>query len=352
VQSARALTTQRGEAWPRLPLVEWSDTLDTLRRWVQLAGKTRLSLVPPVNHWWHVTLYVTARGLGTSAMPYGERRIEVEFDFVDHNLIVRTSDGQTRALALVPRSVADFFREYVAILESLDVRVPIRPVPDELEDVIRFTDDEAHRSYDREYATRWWEALSRAQRVMESFRGRFVGKCSPVHFFWGGFDLACTRFSGRPAPVHPGGAPHLADWVVREAYSHECISAGWWPGGGAVPEPAFYSYAYPEPPGFADTLVRPDAAYYSRDLREFILPYEAVRSANEPAEMVLEFLQSTYEAGATLAGWDRQALERGAVGVGRPFPSPLAHRRATAAEESNGELADAWPLVLDHLVRG
>jgi hypothetical protein len=310
MRSDRGSTKQRLEAWPRLPLAEWSDTLDTLRRWVQLAGKTRLSLAPQVNHWWHVTLYVTARGLSTSPMPYGERRIEVEFDFVDHNLVVRTSDGQTRALALVPRSVADFCREYTAVFESLDLHVPIRPVPVELEDVTRLTDDEAHRCYDREYAARCWEVLSQAHCIMQSFRGRFVGKCSPVHFFWGAFDLACTRFSGRRAPVHPGGVPHLADWVVREAYSHECISAGWWPGGGAVPEPAFYSYAYPEPPGFADTRVRPDAAYYSRDLHEFILPYEAVRTFSDPARMVLEFLQSTYEAGADLAGWDRRALER------------------------------------------
>jgi hypothetical protein len=302
--------TQQSEAWPHLPLAEWSDTLETLRRWVQLAGKTRLSLAAQVNHWWHVTLYVTARGLSTSPMPYGERRIEVEFDFVDHHLMVRTSDGQTRALALVPRSVAGLCREYLAVLASLDVHVPIRLVPVELEDVIRFPDDEVHRCYDREYAARCWEVLSHAHRVLERFRGRFVGKCSPVHFFWGGFDLACTRFSGRRAPVHPGGVPHLADWVVREAYSHECISAGWWPGGGAVPEPAFYSYAYPEPPGFADARVRPDAAYYSRDLREFILPYEAVRTASDPAQMVLEFLQSTYEAGADLGGWDRRALER------------------------------------------
>jgi hypothetical protein len=326
VQSARGSTRQQPEARPRLPLAEWSDTLDTLRRWVQLPGKTRLLLAPRVNHWWHVTLYVTARGLSTSAMPFGERSIEVEFDFVDHNLIVRTSDGQTRALALVPRSVADFYSEYMAILESLDVQVPIWPVPVELEDAIPFTEDEVHRRYDRQHAARWWEALSQAHRVMQSFRGLFVGKCSPVHFFWGSFDLACTRFSGRPAPVHPGGVPHLPDWVVREAYSHECISAGWWPGGGAVPEPAFYSYAYPEPSGFADTLVRPDAAYYSRDLREFVLPYEAVRTANDPAEMVLEFFQSTYEAAATLARWDRHALERGGVEVGRPLPSLHAQR--------------------------
>jgi hypothetical protein len=243
-------------------------------------------------------------------MPYRERRIEVEFDFVDHNLIVRTSDGETRALALVPRSVADFYREYMAILESLEVTARIWPVPVELEDAVSFTVDDVHRSYDREYAARCWEVLSRVERVTQSFRGRFIGKCSPVHFFWGSFDLACTRFSGRRAPVHPGGVRNLADWVVREAYSHECISAGWWPGGGAVSEPAFYSYAYPEPAGFADTRVWPDAAYYSRDLGEFILPYEAVRTADDPTRMVLEFFESTYNAGADLAGWDRRALDR------------------------------------------
>jgi Family of unknown function (DUF5996) len=299
-------------AWPSLPLAQWNDTRDTLQRWLQVIGKTRLALSPPVNHWWHVALYPTARGLTTSPMPYDSRFLEVELDFIAHDLLVSTSDGATRAMPLVPRSVADFYREYTSLLESLGMRVRIRPVPSEMEDELPFTEDGQHRSYDPDAVNRCWALLSRAAQVIQQFRGRFIGKCSPVHIFWGGFDLACTRFSGRRAPVHPGGIPHLPDQVVREAYSHECISAGWWPGapGGPVADPVFYAYSYPEPPGFAEARVRPAAAYYSTDLREFILPYEAVRTADRPEEMLLEFLQTTYEAGADLAGWDRQALER------------------------------------------
>jgi hypothetical protein len=299
-------------AWPSLPLAQWNDTRDTLHRWLQVIGKTRLALSPPINHWWHVALYPTARGLTTSPMAYDSRLLEVELDFVDHDLLVRTGDGVTRAMPLVPQSVADFYREYTSVLESLGVHVRIRPVPSEMEDELPFTEDRQHRSYDRDAATRCWIILSQSSRVIQQFRGRFIGKCSPVHVFWGGFDLACTRFSGRRAPVHPGGVPHLPDRVVREAYSHECISAGWWPGtpGGPVAEPAFYAYSYAEPPGFAEARVRPDAAYYSPDLKEFILPYEAVRTAARPDELLLDFLQTTYEAGADLAGWDRQALER------------------------------------------
>ena len=299
-------------AWPSLPLAQWNDTRDTLQRWLQVIGKTRLALSPPVNHWWHVALYPTARGLTTSPMPYDGRLLEVELDFIDHGLLVNTSDGVTRAMPLVPRSVADFYSEYTSLLESLGMRVRIRPVPSEMEDELPFTEDGQHRSYDPDAATRCWTILSQASRVFQQFRGRFIGKCSPVHIFWGGFDLACTRFSGRRAPVHPGGIPHLPDRVVREAYSHECISAGWWPGapGGPVADPVFYAYSYPEPPGFAESRVRPDAAYYNSDLKEFVLPYEAVRTAARPDEMLLDFLQATYEAGADLAGWDRQALER------------------------------------------
>jgi hypothetical protein len=299
-------------AWPSLPLAQWNDTRDTLQRWVQVIGKTRLALSPPINHWWHVALYPTARGLTTSPMPYDERLLEVELDFIDHNLLVRTSDGVTRVMPLIPRPVADFYREYTSLLESLGVHVRIRPVPSEMEDELPFTEDRQHRSYDADAATRCWIILSRAAQVIQQFRGRFIGKCSPVHIFWGGFDLACTRFSGRRAPVHPGGIPHLPDRVVREAYSHECISAGWWPGapGGPVAEPVFYAYSYPEPPGFAEARVRPDAAYYSPDLKEFILPYEAIRTSARPEEMLLDFHQTTSEAGADLAGWDRQALER------------------------------------------
>ena len=308
--TASITTADQQAAWPSLPLAEWKDTLDTLHRWAQMVGKTRLALAPPVNHSWHVTLYLTSRGLTTSPMLYGDRMVEVEFDFIDHNLLVRTSDGSTRAITLAPRTVADFYREYVSLLESLGVRVKIWPVPSEMEDVLPFLQDQQHRSYDPDHAARCWQILSRAGQVIGKFRGGFIGKCSPVHFFWGGFDLACTRFSGRTAPPHPGGIPHLPDRIAREAYSHECISAGWWPGGGPLPEPAFYSYSYPEPPGYAEARVRPEAAYYHKDLREFVLPYEAVRSARGPDDMLLQFLQTTYEAGADLAAWDRRALER------------------------------------------
>lgn len=300
----------RQAAWPSLPLAEWKDTLDTLRRWAQMVGKTRLALAPPVNHYWHVTFYLTSRGLTTAPMPYGDRTVEIEFDFIDHNLVVRISDGSTRALALVPRTVADFYREYVSLLESLDLRVKLWPVPSEMEDALPFLQDQQHHSYDPDHAARCWQVLSRTDQVFRKFRGRFIGKCSPVHFFWGGFDLACTRFSGRTAPPHPGGIPHLPDRITREAYSHECISAGWWPGGGPLSDAAFYSYSYPEPPGYAEARVQPDAAYYHKDLREFVLPYEAVRTARRPDDMLLQFLQTTYEAGADLAGWNRQALER------------------------------------------
>jgi hypothetical protein len=300
-------------AWPSLPpLAEWNDTRDTLHRWLQIVGKTRLALSPAINHWWHVVLYPTATGLTTSPMPHDDQLLEVELDFIDHNLLVRTSSGATATMRLMPRTVADFYQEYTSLLHSLGVHPHIWPVPSEMEDVLRFTEDREHRSYDPDAAHRCWSALAQASQVFQRFRGRFIGKCSPVQVFWGAFDLACTRFSGRRAPMHPGGVPHLPDRVVREAYSHECISAGWWPGnlGGPVPEPAFYAYSYPEPPGFAEAHVRPEAAYYNRDLKEFVLPYEAVRTAAQPDEMLLDFLQSTYDAGADLGGWDRKALER------------------------------------------
>jgi uncharacterized protein DUF5996 len=297
-------------SWPSLPLAEWKDTLDTLHRWTQVVGKTRLALSPPVNHSWHVTLYPTARGLTTSPMPYGGSSFEVDFDFVDHQLLVRTADGATRSMALAPRSVADFYRQYMALLDGLGLAVRIRPVPSELEDALPFPEDQDHRSYNADAVNRCWRILAGSAQIIQRFRGRFIGKCSPVHFFWGAFDLACTRFSGRPAPLHPGGVPHLPDRVAQEAYSHECISAGWWPGGGPIPEPVFYSYSYPEPPGYAEAEVLPGEAYYSKDLREFVLPYEAVRGARRPDEKLLQFLQTTYDAGADLGGWDRQALER------------------------------------------
>jgi hypothetical protein len=311
VTASPAVLDRRGQGvWPKLPLNEWQDTLATLHRWLQIVGKTRLSLAPPMNHWWHVTLYLTSRGLTTSPMPYANRTVEVELDFIDHNLLVRTGDGATRAMPLMPRAVADFYREYTTLLDSLGFQVRIRPIPSEMPDTLPFPDDQEHRSYVPDYAARCWRILSQSNRVLQQFRGRFLGKCSPVHFFWGGFDLACTRFSGRRAPLHPGGVPNLPDWAAREAYSHECISAGWWPGGGPVNEPGFYSYAYPEPQGFPQASVRPSEAYYNQDLREFILPYEAVRTAGRPDEVLYQFFQSTYEAGADLGGWDRRELER------------------------------------------
>ena len=297
-------------AWPPLPLAEWQATYATVHMWTQIVGKTRLRLSPMQNHWWHCTLYVTSRGLGTSPIPYGERTFEVEFDFIDHQLVVRTNDGETRTLPLSPRAVADFYREYLALLRALGIEVRIHGAPNEIVDAIPFADDRVHASYDGDAVQRCWRALVHADRVFKDFRGRFIGKCSPVHFWWGAFDLACTRFSGRRAPPHPGGVPNLPDYVTREGYSHECISAGWWPGSGAITEPAFYAYAYPEPAGCPDALVGPDAARYDRTMREWILPYDAVRDAPDPDSALMEFLQSTYEAAAGLARWDRAALER------------------------------------------
>lgn len=295
--------------WPSLALDEWKDTYATLHLWTQIVGKVRLALSPPVNHWWHVPLYVTARGLTTSPIPHGARTFEIEFDFFAHNLVVRVSDGTVRALPLGPRSVADFYGDFMAALKSLGLGVMIWPNPVELEHPIPFENDLQHASYDPEYANRFWRILVNTDRIMREFRGRFLGKCSPVHFFWGSFDLAVTRFSGRAAPRHPG-APGVADSVTREAYSHEVSSAGFWPGGGPVPYPVFYSYAYPAPSGFADRPIRPDAATFNTDLGEFVLPYDAMRQSASPEAALMEFLQSTYEAAAECAGWDRAALER------------------------------------------
>ena len=297
-------------AWPSLPLSEWQDTQATLHRWIQIVGKTRMALTPAVNHSWHCTLYLTSRGLTTSPMPGGSGTVEVELDFIDHHLLIRSSNGATRRMALAPRSVADFYVEYMGLLAELGVRPKFWARPNELQDTLPFAEDEEHRSYDPDFANRCWQIVSQTDRVLQEFRSRFIGKCSPVHFFWGAFDLACTRFNGETAPQHPGGVPNLPDTVVREAYSHQCISAGWWPGGGPVSEPAFYSYTYPEPAGFADARVRPAEAYYQRDLKEFVLPYDAVRAAGHPDDVLLEFFQSTYEAGASLGGWNRSALER------------------------------------------
>ena len=298
------------DAWPELPLAAWRDTYATLHMWTQIVGKTRLALAPRENHWWQVAQYVTARGLTTSPIPYGERSFEVEFDFLDHQLRVSTSDGAASGLSLEPRSVADFYREYTQVLQALGLSVKIWPVPVEVENSIRFPDDRTHAAYDAEWVSRVWRVMVQADRVLKQFRGRYLGKASPVHFFWGSFDLAVTRFSGRRAPLHPGGAPNLGNWVMQEAYSHECSSAGFWPGGGPIPEPVFYAYAYPEPEGFRSYPVLPASARYDETMREFVLPYEAVRTSATPDETLLEFLQTTYAAAADLSHWDRPALER------------------------------------------
>jgi len=278
--------------------------------WTQIVGKIRLVRTPWINHSWHVTLYVTSRGLTTSPIPHGGRAFQIEFDFIDHRLLIQTSDGAVRTLALRPRSVADFYRELFATLAELGLAVTIHPMPNEVADAIPFDQDEQHASYDAEYANRCWRVLMQTDRVLKEFRSRFVGKCSPVHFFWGAFDLAVTRFSGRPAPAHPGGVPHFPDWVAREAYSHEVSSCGFWPGGGPLPQPVFYAYAYPEREGFSRAVVRPAGARYDTTLREFVLPYDDVRQAASPDEVLLEFVQTTHEAAANLARWDRAALER------------------------------------------
>lgn len=301
--------TSRPDAWPSLPLEAWKDTCETLHMWTQVVGKVRLALTPWINHSWHVPLYVTARGLTTSPIPYGHRTFQIDFDFLGHQLLIETTDGAVRKVALAPRSVAEFYREVMATLDSLGIEVKIWTMPQEVEDPIPFERDHEHASYDPEYAQRFWRVLVQADRVLTDFRSRFIGKISPVHFFWGSFDMAVTRFSGRPAPEHPGGVPHLADWVAREAYSHEVSSAGFWPGGGAVAEPAFYSYAYPEPGGFRDRTIQPGEAFYSAEMGEFVLPYEAVRTADNPDAVLLDFLQSTYEAASNLGDWDRAALE-------------------------------------------
>ena len=304
------MTKSISSAWPELPLAEWQDTYATLHMWAQIVGKTRLALAPMENHWWQVALYVTPRGLTTSAIAHGERSFAIDFDFIDHTLWLRASDGATRGLALVARSVADFYVEYMAVLRALGFEVALWPSPVEVEVSIPFAQDRIHGAYDPGAAKRWWQILLQVDRVLKRFRGRFVGKASPVHFFWGSFDLAATRFSGRRAPRHGGGAPNCPDYVMVEAYSHECSSCGFWPGGGAIAEPAFYAYAYPEPNGYADYRVRPEGAYYHRGMQEFVLPYDGVRRAHAPDELLLEFAQSTYEAAADCGRWERAALER------------------------------------------
>jgi hypothetical protein len=298
------------EVWPELPLEAWSDTCATLHLWTQIVGKIRLAQTPPLNHWWHVTLYVTARGLTTSPIPHGNRTFQIDFDFIAHELTIQSSDGAAAAIPLERRSVAAFYRRMMHELKMLGLDVKIYSKPNEVAEPIPFERDEVHRAYDPEYANRYWRALAQADRVLKIFRARFTGKASPVHYFWGALDLAVTRFSGRRAPVHPGGVPNLPDRVTREAYSHEVSSCGFWPGGGPIPYAAFYSYAYAEPAGFKEVKVTPAEAFYSADLGEFILPYDALRHADAPDEKLLSFLQSTYEAAANLAHWDRDALER------------------------------------------
>jgi hypothetical protein len=295
-------------AWPALPLTAWQDTRDTIHMWTQIIGKVRMALAPLTNHWWNVTLYVSARGLTTSLMPYGDRGLEIEFDFCNHSLDIRSTDGGERSVRLEPRSVADFYAETMGRLKELHMPVRIWPQPVEVAESIRFTEDEKHASYDAEYAHRFWLSMVQMQRVLSQFRSRFVGKVSPVHFFWGGFDMACTRFSGREAPRHPGGVPNCPDWVQYEAYSHEVASCGYWPGAGGE-EGAFYAYAYPEPDGFKDQSPRVDGAVYDPTWGEFLLPYEVVRKAENPDATLMSFLQATYVAAADLAGWDRQHLE-------------------------------------------
>src|SRR5947207_9608066 len=292
------------DRWPPLPVAEWADTYATLHMWTQVVGKIRLALAPPTNHWWEVTLYLTARGLTTSPMPYGDGSVEIAFDFIDHLLTIETSDGRREAIPLRPQSVAAFYHRVMAALHTLGINVRIWPMPVEVPSPIRFDQDEQHASYDREYANRWWRAASSAAKVMTEFRSRFIGKSSPVHFFWGSFDLAVTRFSGRRAPAREG-----ADPVTAEAYSHEVISHGFWPGGawpgaGTIDAPIYYSYTVPEPAGLRAPSIRPAAASFNTVLSEFVLPYDDVRRASSPREALLEFLQSTYDAGADLAGWE------------------------------------------------
>jgi Family of unknown function (DUF5996) len=301
-------------AWPELPYPAWRETAATLQLWTQIVGKIRLALTPWLNHGWHVPLYVSARGLGTSPIPYKRELLEIEFDFISHRLHVRTSRGDERTLPLQPQSVADFHAGLFALLDEIGITVAINEMPNEVADPIRFSEDRIHAAYDADAVHRFWRALVQADRVFKLFRSSFLGKVSPVHFFWGSFDLAVTRFSGRKAPSHPGGVPGLPDAVTREAYSHEVSSAGFWPGSDAYPQAAFYAYAYPEPQGFREAPVTP-AASYDPAFGEFILPYEAVRTASDPDALLLEFLTATYGAAAEAGGWDRAALE---CAFGRP----------------------------------
>jgi Family of unknown function (DUF5996) len=294
--------------WPDLPYASWRDTLETVHLWTQIVGKIRLALTPWLNHSWHVPLYVTARGLDTSPIPIGNEILEIDFDFIGHRLVVRTSRGEEAGVPLAPQTVAEFYRRTFEVLNRLRVTVAIDDMPSEMANVVRFSEDRGHASYDAAAIHRFWRALVQADRIFKLFRSGFLGKASPVHFFWGSFDLAATRFSGRTAPRHPGGVPGLSDAVACEAYSHEECSAGFWPGNEAFPQAAFYSYAYPEPPGYRDRAVTPGASF-DTTLGEFILPYDAVRTAADPDALLLDFLSTTYAAAADAGGWDRAALE-------------------------------------------
>jgi hypothetical protein len=314
---------QRDELWPPLPFAEWKDTCATLHLWTQIVGKVRLTLSPWVNHSWHVVLYVTARGLTTSPIAHPDgQTFEIEFDFIAHRLLVRCSGGDLREIALRPMTVAQFYAELMSELSGVGCPVEISATPNELEDATPFATDTRHASYDPAAANRFWRALLQADRVFKEFRAEFIGKCSPVHFFWGSFDLAVTRFSGRTAPLHPGGVPHLPNAVAQEAYSHEVSSAGFWPGNEANPQACFYSYAYPAPEAFADAKIEPEAAFWSTALREWMLPYDAVRTADSPDATLRQFLESTYATAADLAKWDRAALERSG-----PPPVAFGHGR-------------------------
>jgi Family of unknown function (DUF5996) len=295
----------RPECWPTLPLDSWQDTYATLHMWTQIVGKVRLGLTPLVNHWWNVPLYVTARGLTTSRIPYGPRAFELRFDFLRHQLVLETTDGALKTIPLAPRSVADFYAEFMAMLRSAAIEVKIWKMPVEIPNPIPFDEDRVHASYDPVAVEKFWRILLSVDAVFGQFRAEFIGKSSPVHFFWGSFDLAVTRFSGRRAPERPG-----ADLITREAYSHEVSSVGFWPGGGDVKDAAFYSYAAPEPQGFKEAVVRPDAAFYQKQLGEFLLMYEEVRKGESPTAALLDYCQSTYKAAARFGHWDRGELER------------------------------------------
>jgi hypothetical protein len=299
------MTSVTEELWPALPYAAWQDTYETVHMWTQVVGKVALALAPPLNHSWSIALQITPTGLSTRTLPHDHRSFTIQFDFIAHQLVIRTSDGESRMLALRPQTVADFYAEVMSTLSAMGLPVKIWPVPVEVASPIRFDQDRVHAAYDPVYANRCWRIFSQVARVFTLSQCAFVGKSSPVHFFWGAFDLAVTRFSGKLAPPREGPA------FMREAYSHEVISHGFWPGGGPLPEPVFYSYAVPEPPGFKEARVRPEGAYYHRELGEFILPYEAVRAADSPEQAILAFVDSSYDSAATLAGWDRAALDRG-----------------------------------------